>query len=150
MAVQRRQRKTSPRNSALSRAMNSGAVKDSAVARAIGVSDSADEEGQHREHVQHRPHQVQADPLGAEDAEAVARQQRQDHHQPEQVAEEGDLDRRQQLGRMPDRRVHGGEHHCRDQHVEAATRHGRQRGEERGGRVGAHGRDEGCHGGGGT
>ena len=40
IAVQRRQRNTSPRNSALNRAANSGAVNDSAVARAIGVIDS--------------------------------------------------------------------------------------------------------------
>ena len=39
MAVQRRQRNTSPRKSALSRAVNSGAVNESAVARASGVSD---------------------------------------------------------------------------------------------------------------
>ena len=40
IAVQRLQRNTSPRNNALSSAVNSGAVKESAVARAIGVMDS--------------------------------------------------------------------------------------------------------------
>ena len=39
MAVQRRQRNTSPRKSALNSAVNSGAVNESAVARASGVSD---------------------------------------------------------------------------------------------------------------
>ncbi len=39
IAVQRRQRNTSPRNNALNSAVNSGAVKASAVARAIGVID---------------------------------------------------------------------------------------------------------------
>ena len=39
MAVQRRQRNTSPRNSALKSAVNSGAVNVSAVARASGVID---------------------------------------------------------------------------------------------------------------
>ena len=39
IAVQRRQRNTSPRNRALRSAVNSGAVKESAVARASGVSD---------------------------------------------------------------------------------------------------------------
>ena len=39
MAVQRRQRNTSPRKSALRSAVNSGAVNESAVARASGVSD---------------------------------------------------------------------------------------------------------------
>ena len=40
IAVQRRQRNTSPRNSALNSAANSGAVNEMAVARAIGVIDS--------------------------------------------------------------------------------------------------------------
>ena len=39
IAVQRRQRNTSPRKSALRSAVNSGAVKERAVARASGVSD---------------------------------------------------------------------------------------------------------------
>ena len=39
MAVQRRQRNTSPRKSALKRAVNSGAVNVRAVARASGVID---------------------------------------------------------------------------------------------------------------
>ncbi len=39
IAVHRRQRNISPRNSALKSAVNSGAVKASAVARAIGVID---------------------------------------------------------------------------------------------------------------
>ena len=39
IAVQRRQRNTSPSIRALSSAVNSGAVKESAVARAMGVSE---------------------------------------------------------------------------------------------------------------
>ena len=75
IAVQRRQRNTSPRNSALSSAVNSGAVNESAVARQRRHR-QADEEGEHRHDVEHGADDVQCKPLGVEEAPPMAHQQR--------------------------------------------------------------------------
>ena len=88
---------------------------------------------------------MQAEPLGVEQAQAVADEQGQDHHQPEHVAEERDLDRRQVLGRVADGRVHGREHDGAQHHQETGTGDRREAVDavEQGG--GAHEREEGSH-----
>ena len=86
----------------------------------------ADEERQHRHDVEHGAQHMQAEPLGVEQARPMAHQQGQDHHQAADVAEEGDLHRRQVLGRVADRRVHGREHDGAEHHQEAGTGNRRQ------------------------
>ena len=110
MAVQRRQRNTSPRKRALNRAVNSGAVKESAVARAIGVSERPTKNATIENTLSTARSTCRLEPLGVEEAEPVAHEQGRDHDQAEQVAEEGHLDGRQMLGGVPDGGVHGGEH----------------------------------------
>ena len=122
MAVQRRQRNTSPRNSALSRAVNRGAVNDmSAVARASGVIDRPTKNASIETTLSTARNTCRPSRLVWNRLEPVAHQQRSDHKQAEQVAEERDLDGRQVLRRVADRRVHAGKHEGAEHHQRAAA-----------------------------
>ena len=80
----------------------------------------ADEEAHHRDRVDDGAHEMQAEFLRVKQRRPVAHQQRRDHEQPEQVAEEGNLQPGQMLGGVPDRRMHGGKHQRAEHHQQAA------------------------------
>ena len=75
-----------------------------------------DEIGQQRHRVECRAQQVHPDASGIKRLQPVAQEQRRQEYQPEDLAEEGELERMHAEGQMMHHPVHGRDRGGRDQH----------------------------------
>ena len=129
VADQRRSRITSPRKITASTLVKIGAVKLSAVAWASGIKRQGREPADHADDADRGAQRVQAQALGAQRADAVAREPGQHRDQAEDVAKEHHLKRIEGRGQMADQDDHHRERGRCGDHPERGADRRRQAGD---------------------